>query len=90
MHIADVTNGLFEALGGMLVWLNVRRILIDKQVKGTDGYVVIFFSAWGWWNLYYYPSLNQWLSTAGAVLMALANTTWLILFLRLKRAQHVS
>jgi hypothetical protein len=31
----------------------------------------------GFWNLFYYPHLDQWLSFAGGVLIVLANTVWI-------------
>lgn len=75
----DLVNGLFELLGGILLWLNVRRILRDKTVTGVSVLPSLFFSLWGFWNLYYYPFLGQMLSFAGGLVLALANTTWVVL-----------
>lgn len=38
-------------------------------------------------NLFYYPSLNQWASFTGGVLVAGANIAWLVLLWRLKKQQ---
>lgn len=76
MTVADVANGTFELLGAVLVWLNVGRIRRDRCVRGVDWRAWIVFTSWGWWNLYYYPSLGQWFSAAGGAVMVAANTVW--------------
>jgi len=76
MTIADGINGLYEAAGSLAIWLNVRAILRDKQIKGIHIAPMIFFTSWSFWNLYYYPHLQQWLSFAGGVSIVAANTVW--------------
>lgn len=76
MQLNDTVNGLFEFIGGLLMVRNAYQIWKDKQVKGVYWPVWIFFTAWGWWNMYYYPSLGQWLSFSGGALIAAANTVW--------------
>lgn len=83
--LPDAVNGLFEVLGAVTIWGNVRRILRDKQVRGIDWRVTLFFSAWGYWNLYYYPSLEQWLSFAGGLALVAGNTLWVALAWRYRR-----
>ncbi len=75
----DLINGLFEFIGSLMIWANVARILKDKEVKGIDWRVTGFFWAWGLWNLFYYPHLDQWWSFAGGVSIVIANTVWLSL-----------
>lgn len=75
----DFINGSFELIGGILCCLNVRRLLRDKQVKGVYWPAQAFFASWGFWNLAYYPSLHQWVSFAGGLLLVISNTTWVIL-----------
>jgi len=81
----DIINGLFELIGGLLCWFNVKKILTDKKVQGVYWPVQAFFAAWGWWNLYYYPSLDQWASFVGGIILVLGNTLWVILALRYTR-----
>ena len=78
----DYINAAFECVGAFLSWMNVRRLISDKKVAGVHWQVVGFFAAWGYWNLFYYPSLGQWWSTAAGGLLALANTVWVVLALR--------
>ena len=80
--VPDAINGLFEITGGFVVLLNVRQILRDKCVRGVHWGPCLFFSIWGWWNLFYYPFLEQWISTAGAGFVALSNTTWCVMVLK--------
>jgi hypothetical protein len=75
----DLVNGLFECSGGILVWFNVFKLIRDKKVMGLYLPVSIFFTSWGVWNIYYYPSLNQMYSFYGGVLLAAANIVWISL-----------
>lgn len=77
MTWADTVNGGYESVGGIFMLLNCIRLYKDKEVKGVSLIPAAFFCSWGYWNLYYYPSLNQWASTWGAALMTLVNTVWI-------------
>lgn len=83
MQLPDIINGCFEAFGGVCIWLNVKAILRDRQIKGVQWHVTAFFFAWGIWNLWYYPSLHQWMSFVGGLLIVAGNCAWLVLALRL-------
>lgn len=75
--VADNVNGLLELGGALLMFANVAAIRRDKELKGVVWYPMLFFTFWSLWNLYFYPSLDQWASFAGALLMAVANGLWL-------------
>ena len=77
--INDYINGGFEFIGGLLLWWNVKQLYKDKVVKGVKILPTAFFAAWGYWNLYYYPSLNQTISFIAGVFLVIANTTWVIM-----------
>ncbi|MES2788545.1 MAG: hypothetical protein V4719_02915, partial [Planctomycetota bacterium] len=70
---------LFEALGAMFLFLNVRQLYRDKELKGVDWRAVAFFFSWSLWNLYYYPAMNQPWSFFGAILICSMNFAWLAL-----------
>ena len=72
----DIINGLFECFGGVFILQNIRKILKDKMVRGADWRVMTFFTVWGYWNLYYYPFLDQWWSFAGGVAIVITNTIY--------------
>lgn len=80
----DLINGLFEIAGAVAVWRNVVKLYKDKQIRGVDWRLWIFFSSWGIWNLYYYPSLDQWFSTIGGAIMVIANLVWVFLAIKYK------
>lgn len=77
----DLINGLFELFGAILIAINVRQILKDKEIKGVHWIPTGFFSLWGFWNLFYYPHLDQWLSFVAGVLLFITNTTWVSLMI---------
>ena len=74
--IADLTNGLFEFGGGLLLWMNVLALHQSKQFRGVVITPTMFFAIWGFWNLYFYPSLGQWWSFFGGLNVVTANTVW--------------
>jgi hypothetical protein len=79
MQLNDVVNGTFEFGAGLFNLLNVRRILKDKKLDGVSWIPTVFFSLWGLWNLFYYPSLNQPLSFVGGLSIVCVNLLWLYL-----------
>ena len=79
MQLPDLVNGAYESLGGLVIYLSIRRLRRDKQVKGIHWGQIAFFMTWGWWNLFYYPHLGQWVSFFGGLGVVVANTVWLVL-----------
>lgn len=77
----DLINGGFELMGAPFVALSIRRLIKDKKVHGVSWVACLFFNAWGFWNLYYYPHLGQWVSFVGGVAITTANTVWVALLL---------
>jgi hypothetical protein len=75
----DMVNGLFELFGALVLSLNVRRIVQDRQLKGVSIWPVVFFALWGFWNLYFYPSVGAFWSFYGGIAVVFVNTLWLIL-----------
>jgi len=72
----DVINGIFEIIAGILLFRNVQVLHRDKAVRGVSVLPTSFFMAWGYWNLYFYPSLNCDWSFIGGILVVIANTIW--------------
>jgi hypothetical protein len=82
--MSDLVNALFEFFGGCLLWMNVRQLWIDREIKGVAVLPTAFFMTWGYWNLYFYPSVNAWWSFYGGLNIVIANTAWVLLMLRVK------
>lgn len=73
----DMINGSFELMGAFFLLLNVRQLYRDKELNGVHWMPTFFFFSWGLWNLYYYPSLDQWFSFFGGLMIALVNLVWM-------------
>ena len=88
MTVADTINACFEGGMALTYSLSIRRLLRDKKVRGYHVGVNVFATMWGFWNLYYYPHLGQWLSFSAGAALVCANvlytglTLW---YLRLER-----
>ena len=80
----DLINGLFEGGAACMVWLNVFRLYRDKHVAGISILAQIFFTVWGAWNLFYYPSLGQIFSAICGVGVFLGNIAWVYLVWRFR------
>lgn len=76
---ADSINALFEFGGASLLFLNVRQLWLDKRLAGVRILPTAWYSCWGFWNLYYYHSLNQTFSWLAGFIVVAANTSWVVL-----------
>jgi hypothetical protein len=76
MTWADNVNGIYECGGAIALAVNCYQTYKDKEIKGLNLGSMLFFTSWGYWNLYFYPSLNQWMSTIGAAALVFFNTIW--------------
>lgn len=83
--MADLINGTFEALAGLFVLMNCRQLYRDKRIRGACITPTVFFTLWGIWNLYYYPSLNQMASFLGGLSIAAANVLYISLMIRYRK-----
>lgn len=81
----DAINGCFELAGSILTWRNVAALYKSKGYAGITLPAVFFFTTWGLWNLFYYPSLHQPWSFHGGLSLCAANLVWLGLMLRYGR-----
>ena len=81
----DMVNGIFELIGSYFTWMNAVTLYREKAIKGVYWPTTVFFSAWGIWNLHYYPSLNQWVSFIGGIVLVCGNIAWVILLMWYRR-----
>lgn len=73
----DILNGIFEAGLSIFLWKGVLALRRDKEVRGFYWPTVVWTTAWGFYNLYFYPHLDQWASFWGGMFVVMANLTWL-------------
>lgn len=85
MTLADTINGIFEAGGAVFVANHCRVLYAQKSVRGLSVVSVAFFAAWGVWNLWFYPSLGQWMSFVGGLGIVAANLIWIVMLLYYKK-----
>lgn len=86
----DTINGLFEGVGAILMTLNILRLHRDKLVRGVHWSPVLFWTAWGLWNLYYYSAIEQPLSWRGGACLVAANAVWLAQMIYYLRRERLS
>jgi len=67
------------------VLLHCRKIIKDKEIKGVSILAIEFFTLWGFWNLFYYPHLEQWFSFYGGLFIVSANCLWVGLIIYYSR-----
>jgi len=77
MQLPDLINGIFEFGIAIPLAKGVMMLRSDKIVRGFYWPTIAWTTAWGLWNLYYYPHLDQWLSFVGGLLVVSVNLTWL-------------
>ena len=78
----DLINGSFEIFGGFfIIYFSCRKLIREKKVRGVSWVHISYFTLWGFWNLAYYPYLNQWLSFVGGAFVVTANCFWLYLMI---------
>lgn len=82
----DIITGLLEGTGALLTMGNVLKLYKQKEVKGVSLAPAVFFTGWGWWNIYFFYSLSQHYALLGAGLMAIVNTVWLGMALCYRRS----
>jgi len=75
----DMINGCFQFFGGVLLFRNSYLLLKHKKIRGVSLLPTIFFSVWGFWNLFYYPYLEQMISFYAGITVVSANTLWIVL-----------
>lgn len=77
----DRVNATLEMFGVLFAAWNCVVLVSDGgQVQGVSIASTAFFTAWGCWNLYYYPRLGQRESALAAAGLVLANGAWLALY----------
>jgi len=79
---ADLINALFEVMGCFFILGHCSTLLKDRKVAGVNIYSSAGMTAWGFWNIYYYPSLDQWASLVGGIGIVMANALYVVLLLK--------
>lgn len=83
----DHINGAIEAVAGFFVLNHCRVLHAHKETRGVSIISAVFFLCWGFWNLYYYPHLNQPISFYGGLFVVAANVLYIGMMVRYRFVQ---
>lgn len=78
----DMVNAVFQFGTAWFIGLSALALWRSRQLSGISPAQLLFFSAWGYWNLYFFWSLHLPLSLAGAAVAALSYSAWLTAYVR--------
>ena len=84
MLSSDQINACLELAGAIFLVPTLIEAYNKKRIVGVHYITPIFFSLWGLWNIFYYPSLNQYWSASAACIMLSVNIIWLVMVFRYK------
>ena len=79
---ADLINSMFEFVGAGAVALSAYSCYQNKSADGVHWFSVMFFFIWGWWNLYFYGSLDQTASLIASMLMVIIQMVYMVLVIK--------
>jgi hypothetical protein len=82
MSAPDIINGCIYLALTCFVWVSIRRVLIDREVKGVSWMTLGGFFSRSLWNLYFYTFLSQWFSLVGVFLLGVSELIYVILLYR--------
>ena len=85
MNWTDIVNGVFELAGAFFILPSILSAMRTKKVASVNWLTIVFFTSWGFWNLYFYPTNGFTLSFIGGLLLSCANITWLTLILKYRK-----
>lgn len=74
----DQLNAAFETCGAFFTWANAYRLFKDKEIKGIYWPTTIFFTLWGCFNLWFYPTINQMWSFYAGIILVSGNILWIL------------
>lgn len=82
----DIINAAFEFGGAIFLCHNCITLYKDKAVSGVSILSTAFFTGWGFWNIYYYPTLDQVWSMIAAIALTFFNVLWVGQMIYYRRA----
>lgn len=88
MTTHDLINACFEGGGAIFLCLNVRRLLKDKSVKGVSLLTTSWWTAWGFWNVYFYAAVSCAASFWAGIAVLAVQAVWVVLALHFARAER--
>lgn len=90
MQVNHVINSGFEMFASLFLILNCIQLYKDKSTKGVCLWTSLFFTSWGFWNLYYYPSMGDVCSFVAGVAVTIVNITYCSMFIYYANANRLA
>jgi hypothetical protein len=85
----DHINALFEAGGALLLTMNVVQLYRDRRLAGVRLAPVIWFQAWGAFNLWFYWRVGLTSSWFAGIAVFTANTVWVSMAIWFSRNREI-
>jgi hypothetical protein len=83
----DQINAFLIFVGSLMVFKSCFIVYRDKSVRGVSIIANMYFTAWGMWNVFYFPHLHQYWSFGAEMCICTANILWISLMLYYKRKE---
>lgn len=78
----DITNSFFVWGGAIVTWLNIWRLIQDKECKGVSIAAQVFFMAWAVWNVVFYACQGLSWSLIASVVHAIGAIVWVETYIK--------
>lgn len=75
----DIINAVVETGSAAFIWLNVRRIWLDKHLAGVSLFPTLWFSFACAWRLCLYAKVGTTWSVISGILVLISNIAWFAL-----------
>ena len=84
----DIVNGIFECAGLFFIVPSIVKTVKSKTTDSVSYVTLAFFTAWSFWNIYFYPSNGLTVSFVGSIFIGIANLVWLVLVVKYSIDAH--
>lgn len=85
--MADLINASFELFASLFILNHCFVLYKDKLVRGISLVSTVFFTLWGFWNMFYYPHIGQTASFYAGIMVAFTNALWVCLIWHYRRKE---
>jgi hypothetical protein len=72
----DQINSIFPFVGCFVILLNIRKLYLDKEVKGIHWFPPLFFYCGQAWGVYFLYTLDQWYSLIAGFIFLMFSLLW--------------
>lgn len=77
MMTPDQANAGLELAWTAVLALSIRKLYVDRKVKGISAWHIGLTLVTTWWFIFFYAHLDQWFSFAASLVYALTVAVWI-------------